>query len=348
MGVMKVRSLDTGRELFAVRGHFVESPTPLVAFDGDGRRVAVATTQLLDLGEGRAATRPKVLVFDTSSGRAISTLLVPGTAGKELEPATAPEPKGDIDASTARDLTLSRDGRRAALVRLHQIASVKDIVAGKAGLGTPKIDVWDTTTGRALAEITLAGQDAGSTIMPQTIVFDSSGGRLAVAFGIVANGKAAQARLRVYDVASGRQTLELAEVGEPFVFSPDGTRLAGVVVGQQIRIFNVGSGAVLATLPEHASPVAALAFSPDNSRLATVTATGTVTVWHADFLRQALVLRPSSGPYSQRDAVVTGLSTPSNAHTIRFSDDGLSLLVTNITSDPRGYRVSARRWNTAK
>jgi WD40 repeat protein len=348
-GTMKGKSLESGRELFAVSGNFDAFPVPSVAFDGLGRRVAITVTQLLDLGDERRAIRPKVLVFDALSGREIATLLLPGPVGRELS-RSAPDPKGDADVETniAKALTVSGDGRRTALVRHKQMTSVRMASAGTAGLGTPLIDVWETTTGRVVAGIELRSNDAASSVVPRTIAFDATGGRLAVAASIVTSGKAPQNLVRVYDVASGRQLHEFADLGEPLAFSADGTRLAGATTGRRIRIFDVVSGAALATLPEHGSAIAALAFSPDNTRLASVTDTGAVTVWHPAFLRQALVLRPSSGPYVQRDATFAGPSTPSSASTIRFSDDGVSLLVTMITSDPRGYHVSARRWDEGK
>jgi WD40 repeat protein len=64
-------------------------------------------------------------------------------------------------------------------------------------------------------------------------------------------------------------------------FSPDGKRIITASADHTARIWEVGSGRLLATLSGHSAPVNDAAFSPDGSRIVTASDDGTARVWNA-------------------------------------------------------------------
>jgi WD40 repeat protein len=64
-------------------------------------------------------------------------------------------------------------------------------------------------------------------------------------------------------------------------FSPDGNRIVTASADHTARVWEVGSGRLLATLSGHSAPVNDAAFSPDGSRIVTASDDGTARVWNA-------------------------------------------------------------------
>src|SRR5262249_34483253 len=61
--------------------------------------------------------------------------------------------------------------------------------------------------------------------------------------------------------------------------SPDGTRIAAAGADQQVWVWSVSTGTVLARLAGHERSIWGLAFSPDGSRLASAGADRVAKVW---------------------------------------------------------------------
>lgn len=174
--------------------------------------------------------------------------------------------------------------------------------------GDGGIHLWDPRTGAMLSGLT--------DRLAQVAVFSPDGGRLAT------RGEANA--VQWWDGHTGVPVATLSDsagVVSSLVFSPDGTRLATAASTQPpdgetlaggpgndaAQLWDAATGTPLATLTGHAGGVQALAFSPDNSRLASVDGGGLVRFWSA---------RPSTGPAKQavcravnRDLTSTEVST---------------------------------------
>jgi WD40 repeat protein len=110
----------------------------------------------------------------------------------------------------------------------------------------------------------------------------------------------------VWDVAAGKKLAKLdggPETGGPVVFSPDGERVAGVAV-QRVRgiivqgaavIWDATTGKQLVKL-EGTSPVNRVAFSPEGSRLFTLSDDGTIGLWDGFTGKQLVTLREPIAP----------------------------------------------------
>ena len=96
-------------------------------------------------------------------------------------------------------------------------------------------------------------------------------------------------------------------------------------------------------LPEHRTSVTRIAFSPDASRIATLSEQG-VTLFDTETGNQLLVLHESNGPFSVREVIVPGrVSQP--ASTLAFSTDGRQIIETVISNDPKGIKVTFKTWD---
>ena len=136
--------------------------------------------------------------------------------------------------------------------------------------------VWDLRTGRNMLVIDhLEGPPHESA---QGTALSPDGTRIAVALGW-------ESVVEVYDVRTGRLQHSL-QAGVVFqinrlAWTSDGNRLASV--GQEMaRVWDV-SGTLVATLVGHAAAVSDVAWSPDDSVLATASDDGTVRLWKAEY-----------------------------------------------------------------
>ena len=86
-------------------------------------------------------------------------------------------------------------------------------------------------------------------------------------------------RVRVWDVETGEQVQDFEGT---FVagYSADGHRLIAAG-GTAIRIWEAETGRLLASLEGHSDQVRSASFSPDGTRIVTVSLNGTAKVWHA-------------------------------------------------------------------
>lgn len=86
--------------------------------------------------------------------------------------------------------------------------------------------------------------------------------------------------LKIWDTKSWEVTLVLP--GERIaVFSPDGKRLAAVVEGCRVRVWNVATGQELFTSIGHSETIQAIAYSRDGTLILSAGIDGTIKLWNA-------------------------------------------------------------------
>ncbi len=85
--------------------------------------------------------------------------------------------------------------------------------------------------------------------------------------------------LRWWDVATGRETRQLASVGHHLALSHDGKALATVSWGPQVTLRDPETGQPTASLPGHTAEVVCLTFSPDGKFLLTASRDRTLRMW---------------------------------------------------------------------
>jgi WD40 repeat protein/class 3 adenylate cyclase len=253
-----------------------------VRFSPDGRQV-VAT-----------GGRDSVTVWDLATGKAVRT--------------SRPDPAQDPPGFEFQSWDLSPDGT--------------SIVA--AGLdGTAR--AWDTATGKELSRVVPHEQEPtdvnwspdGSHLVVgsfdgTTKIVDRSGrearvlkddqdfyvasvrfspdGRLVATSAVPKRGNP-DYHVRIWDWQRNTVIRQIDTAAEVSVFDPSGSRIATAAPRGDARVWDVESGAELATLAGHTGGINDLAFSPDGARIATVGFDGNVRLFDAASGQLLLMLR---------------------------------------------------------
>ena len=107
----------------------------------------------------------------------------------------------------------------------------------------------------------------------RVVCFDPTGKTLAV-------GRTGQV-VQLWDLKARRERASLQSDQEAFslAFSPDGSRLAVGDFRGSVRLWNAGTGDLLAVVEAHRDIIYSLAFSPDGHHLATACKDGQVKIW---------------------------------------------------------------------
>jgi WD40 repeat protein/serine/threonine protein kinase len=108
--------------------------------------------------------------------------------------------------------------------------------------------------------------------------------------------------LKVWDAATGKQLLSIADGGWEVVFSPDGNRLASAASDKTVKVWNAQTGQQLLTLKGHTNHVSGVAFSADGKRIAAGSAQwtetpkpGEVRVWDAQTGEELVTFKGHAG-----------------------------------------------------
>jgi WD40 repeat protein len=340
-GWAQVRLFDTatGRErlLFPAHRHVVEA----VAFSPDGLKVASAswdgTLRLWDAESGRhrrvlARIRggARELLF-SPDGKVLAVVDMRGTlrlldlaTGKEQSPG-ARRPAGLLCIGFSPAGHVLALGRLEGATRLWDVSADREVCrladrgplpeATAAALSTdgkvlalaaqgPRVELWQTATGRRLGQIPAAARkgegDEDRRAIPVDRIGFSPDGRLLAAAG-------SYGAMYLWDVALGRELPRFAQQrghlmgfgGSTFAFSPDSRTLASAGLSRPVELWDVATGELirafdsgLETLRHQAR---GLTFSPDGRTLATgVDGDFTVMVWDvARVLDRGAVLPPA-------------------------------------------------------
>lgn len=132
--------------------------------------------------------------------------------------------------------------------------------------------------------------------------------------------------------------------------------------GNVITIWDVATGVRLASTREAGKTgpdVVSIAFSPDGTRLVSVSSDGEVWLWDAKTGKELIPLRESSGPYVFRKVTVIGegideayrlpppefRTSPWKEIAIFFSPDGRKITMNTVVQDTKGTAVLVETWD---
>jgi RNA polymerase sigma factor (sigma-70 family) len=170
------------------------------------------------------------------------------------------------DVATAKE-TAQLSGHTAPVLAVAFAPDGKTLASGSHD-GTARL--WDVRTGKETKKL---DADSGINIGVSGVSFSPDGKQLAAC-------TTASRVVRVYDVASGKETHALA--GGRFrrvAFSPDGKTLAAGDGNNAVRLWEMPSGKVIQPAEPHDSGVHCIALSPDGKTLAASTTFKTVYLW---------------------------------------------------------------------
>lgn len=146
-----------------------------------------------------------------------------------------------------------------------------------AAPGDKALQTWDVATGRPLSAIRLSEHQQRTTRAWAV----SRDGRLAILADY-------SGQLSVIEALTGEPRVTLAKPSDVNVYtlalSADG-RLAALAMGQGFYLFDLATGAMTGPFQAHASSIQCLAFSPDNSVLASGSSDTTTVLWNTARIR---------------------------------------------------------------
>jgi WD40 repeat protein len=198
------------------------------------------------------------------------------------------------------------------------------------------VRLWDVATGRLTATL------AGHAQVVSRVVFSPDGTTLA---SVSNSGVKVEETVRLWDVAAAtaRPPLVTGHRGgiTAVAFSPDGTTLATAGFGsfwggsKAIRLWDLATGTLTATMTGAGGVAEHLAFSPDGRMLASVGRSGGVgkAVWLWDVAAGTLI-------------TATALAARTYVPCLGFSPDGSTLAVASTTGIwERRYETVIHRWH---
>jgi WD40 repeat protein/tRNA A-37 threonylcarbamoyl transferase component Bud32 len=350
-GTVKVWDVGSGQEALTLKGH--TSGVTSVAFSPDGKRLASGSRDMT------------VKVWHAGSGQ--ETLTIKGRLG---------------GVQWVMNVAFSPDGKRVAVAGFDSTVTVWDAGSGEATLtlkghtnavwsvtyspdgrrlasgdGDGTLKVWDGATGQmihTLAHRAIVHHHTGhSTGGVASVAFSPDGKRLASA-------SADDGMVKVWDAASGQQTLTLkggTHVVFSLSFSPDGKRLACASDDRTVKVWDAGTGQEALTLKGHTELLRSVVYSPDGRRLASASDDRTVKVWDAGTGQEALTLK------GHTDGVASVAFSPDGRRIASAGDDGTAKVwdaesghetltlkghterVGGVAFSPDGRRIASASWD---
>jgi WD40 repeat protein/tRNA A-37 threonylcarbamoyl transferase component Bud32 len=278
-----------------------------VAFSPDGKLLASAgkdnLIKLWDLSTPRSSPRsPWGRTAHEAPPRSPLAML-PGHTHWIKSLAFSPD--GQTLASASRDTTVklwdipTQKLKQTLTAHTDRVESIAFTPNGKflisAGFDE-KIIVWDTETGKPQRE--LAGHPEGTlavAISPDGKLLASGGVDQTVKLGPLAD--ADRPTLEIPNPHS--RTFRAHEWIASLAFSPDGKQLAAITPYRTVQTWSVAQRQpVIWPRPttSHRGTLRAVAFAPENARIASVADDGALSLWHASNGDRMAVLESSSAP----------------------------------------------------
>jgi len=294
-GGVQVRDAHTGREIVAFAA---AAWVGGVAFDRDGKRLAVATG-------------PAIKLHDSATGRELLTLAGPGKNldcvaisrdGKRLAASWSSLAFGDNNKVTCSggvrvwDLTNGREPLTID-VKDETVQGVVFSPDGKRLVSTTATHAWDKRTLIATATVRVWDSLTGDELLSFKAHKPGVEGKIAgVDYGPDGRHLATACRdgqVMLWDAATGKplKTMEHAPGATCVVFAPDGKQLASGGKDLAIRLWEVDTGREVMSLKGHGqapsnqlyrptAKINALAYCPDGKRLVSAAVDRTVRTWN--------------------------------------------------------------------
>ena len=328
---VKLWDIETGQNLATLRGH--TRTVELVAFSPDGLTCAANSVGGIQMWE--VATRRTLITFGGPPNFVTSFAYSPD--GMRLATGTADARNAEHtvklwDAETGDNITTLQG--HTDLVTT--ISYSRDGALLASGSKDKTVKVWSVETGKNIA--TLQGHEKrGFSIAfsPDSTKLASGSEDTSVRLWDIPTGKALYILGGVNSPQVGVQVLPAPRPGENLnelqtnnavdienetirgavfsvVFSPDGTKLAAVVLDSgETTLWEVSTGQHITTLTNERSSAWVVAFSPDGTKLAVGTGTGnnTVELWDISTHKPVAAFPGHTG----------------NVYTVAFSPDGTKL-----------------------
>jgi WD40 repeat protein len=321
-GFVKVFDADSGRELLSLVGH--KGPVRGLAYSPDGRWLASGSDDgMAKLWDAKTGQLLRTIAARDSSIPAIAAIAF-SPDGTRLAGAIPYDYTARIwDAATGRELhklqghtcnvtrvVFSPDGRRLATASEDHTVKVWETASG--GELVTHVGHADGVVGLAFSpdggRLASAGYDhtvrVWASASPQLnftlaahvapvmdVAYSPDGERLATA--------SLDGTIKLWSANRGHAAFALRPATRltsgGLVFSPDGRHLAGER-SQSVVILDAATGNVQRTLQGHDKQLAALAYSPDGKRLASLGLDNRVRVWDTATGQGALILELAAKP----------------------------------------------------
>ncbi|MEQ1839613.1 MAG: AAA family ATPase, partial [Verrucomicrobiales bacterium] len=357
---VKLWDVATGEEDATLSGH--TSGVTSVAFSPDGTRLASGSEDA------------KVKLWDVATGKEVTTISghTSGVTSVAFSPDGTRLASGSEDAkvklwdvATGKEVT-TISGHTSGVTSVAFSPDGTLLVSG-SGSRDRTVKLWDLATGKDVT--TLSGHTSGVT----SVAFSPDGTRLA--------SGSEDKKVKLWDVATGNEIATLSghmAYVNSVAFSPDGTRLAsgaGSSVGYSVfgysedntvKLWDVATGKVVASLSGHTRQVSSVAFSPDGTRLASGSEDQTVKLWD---VMTGKAVAPLSGHTEDVTSVAfcpdgTQLASGSRDRTVKLWDvatgkevvtlSGHMAWVNSVAFSPDGTRLASgsgdakvKLWNVA-
>jgi WD40 repeat protein len=236
-----------------------------------------------------------VRVWDAAPGP--GSLSLPGRHGSLLAVSHAPDGARLVCAADGKTVTVWKVVAGAPPVLLHTLPGQDRVHGGTfspdglrlactSEVGT--VTVWDLAAGKSTCKLEKMAP------WPQALAFSTGGTVLAC---ITSFRPGRDTTVQLWDPRDGKhlRTLDDSQLTSAVVFSPDGSRVAGVPSpGQPVKVWDARTGRRLIGEPGFglfpATPLNWMAYSPDGTRIASGTPVGRVVVWDASTGREVLSL----------------------------------------------------------
>jgi WD40 repeat protein/tRNA A-37 threonylcarbamoyl transferase component Bud32 len=277
-----------------------------VAVSPDGRRLAASSA------EGT------IIIWDPHTGHDPFTL-----RGNSSRVAVSPDGKVATGGSYQARVWDPVTGQCLLILRDHDNQTL-DVAFDPSGrvLATAdgKVRLWDLATGQLTRILEAAHERFDS------IAFSPDGQRLASNFSNPNAEGTARFGVKIWSVSPGPEPLTLlghSKAVRSVAFSPDGQRLVSASADQTAKVWDVGTGQALLTLPLRLQGYGALnaCFSPDGRRIATASFDRAI-VWDAFTGQEVYSVRGHTQEINWVTFSADGqrLATGSNDHTVKIWD----------------------------